>query len=373
MDGELLTAVEGIGLEGLRELDLDDDALERLWRHFGTTTAMASHIGCSHSWLGKLLSDRGIRELRQRREYDGVHPLRTGDSVVRKRGGLTIADARAEADDTINRLWAAADAAWDAAEALDTEQDRVHVHVETEVPIGLIAVGDVHLGSSGVNPRTVRALVDSVAEVDGLYTVLNGDLIEGGLPGCPDSLRADQVLKVEWQRRLAANIAERLSGHCIGVTCGQHEFFTQRASEFDFAGYLAKCANAPYLGPGGDFRIDVGGYVYTVAVWHKYQGNSIYDATAGAKRLCAEKGPFDVSIVADRHAPAASEEFRNGDRMRVFLRGGTLKMHDSYAKSLGYMNSAMQFPFVILWPGERKMWRTGDLQEGLEYLAYLRQ
>lgn len=369
MSEDLLAACEGVGLEGLRALD--DDELQGVWEHFDTVTALADFIGCSHSWAGKLLAERGLRRRRGANVYE--HPLRRGTIRTQKTPELTIEDARAEADDVIERLWAAADAAFDAEEALETEQDRVDVQVDTQVPIGLFAIGDVHLGSSGVNPRTVRALVDAVAEVDGLYTVLNGDLIEGGLPGCPDSLRADQVLKVEWQRRLAANIAERLSGHCIGVTCGQHEFFTQRASEFDFAAYLAKCANAPYLGPGGDFHIDVGGYVYTVAVWHKYQGNSIYDATAGAKRLCAEKGPFDVSIVADRHAPAASEEFRNGDRMRVFLRGGTLKMHDSYAKSLGYMNSAMQFPFVILWPGERKMWRTGDLQEGLEYLAYLRQ
>jgi len=364
---DLLAACEGTGLEGLHSLQ--DDDLAAIHEHFGTVTALAAHVGCSHSWAGKLLAERGLRK---RREGVYEHPMRTGSTSVEKSDGLTIEDMRVEADDVIDRIWAAADAAFDAEEALDTEQDLVDVQVDTDVPIGLFAIGDVHLGSSGVNPRTVRALVDAVAEVDGLYTVLNGDLIEGGLPGCPESLRANQHLKVEWQRRLAANIAERISGHCIGVTCGQHEFFTQRASEFDFAAHLAQCANAPYLGAGGDFRIDVGGHVYSVAVWHKHAGNSMYDATAGAKRLCAEKGPFDVSIVADRHAPAASEEFRNGDRMRVFLRGGTLKMHDSYAKSLGYMGSAMQFPFVILWPGERRLWRTGDLQEGLEYLAFLR-
>lgn len=367
-DSELLAACEDVGLGCIRELS--DDELADLYEHFSSVTAAARYIGCSHSHLGELLDERGLRE-RETRVYE--HPLRRGSERVEKTPELTIEDARDEADDVVERLWGAADAAWEAAEALDTEQDSVRVTVDTEVPIGLFAIGDVHLGSSGVDPRTVRGLVDAVAKVDGLYTVLNGDLIEGGLPGCPDSLRHDQHLRVEWQRRLAEHIAERLAGHCIGVTGGQHEFFSKRAADFDFAAQLARFAEAPYLGPGGDFRIDVGGHVYTVAVWHKHRGNSIYDATAAAKNLCADKGPYDVTVVADRHAPAASEEIRNGNKMRLFVRGGTLKLVDNYGKSLGYLNSAMQFPFVILWPGKRKMWQTGSLQEGLDYLEYLRQ
>jgi hypothetical protein len=359
---------EGIGLEGAR--GLDDDELADLFDDFRTVTALSNHLGCSHSWLGKLLAERGLRE-RKRGVYE--HPMRTGTERVEKADGLTIEDMRIEADDVIEKIWAAADAAFDADEALEIEQDLVHIRVDTEKPIGLIAIGDLHIGSAGVNPRIVRAMIDAVTGVDGLYTILNGDEIEGALPGCPDSMRVKQPVRVAYQRRLAENIAERLSDRCVGVTCGQHEFFTQRAADFDFAGELAKIAKAAYLGTGGTFLLDVGGHRYSVACWHKFKGNSKYDGTAAAKCLCQEHGPFDISIVADRHAPAASDGFRNGNIMRVFLRGGTIKLNDEYGKSLGYMNSAMQFPLVILWPGERKMWRTGDLQEGLEYLAYLRQ
>jgi len=363
----LVTACRGVGLGGAQALD--DDELYLLVRQFRTVTALADHIGCSHSWLGRMLAERGLRQMRGHYE----HPLRGGDRAVEKAGGLTIEDVRTEADDAIERLWAAADAALDAAEAIDTEQDVVRATANADLPIGIFAIGDVHIGSPGVDSRAVREIIDAVVGVDGLYVILNGDLIEGGLPGCPENLRTEQHLRVEWQRRLAQNIAERIAPHCIGVTGGQHEFFGQRAADFDFAANLAKAAQAPYLGPGGMFRLDVGGHVYSLACWHKYHGNSMYDATASAKRLCAEHGPFDVSIVADKHAPAASEEIRNGNVMRVFLRGGTLKLIDNYGKSLGYLNSAMQFPFVVLWPGERKLWRTGDLQEGLEYLSFLRR
>lgn len=363
---DLLAACAGAGLEGLHSLH--DDDLAAIHEHFGTVTALAAHVGCSHSWAGKLLAERGLRK---RREGVYEHPMRTGTARTEKADGLTIEDMRVEADDVIDRIWAAADAAFDAEEALDTEQDLVHIRVDTDRPIGLVPIADLHVGSAGVNPRVVREVIKSIVGVDGLYTILNGDEIEGALPGCPDGMRVKQQVRVAYQRRLAENIAERLERRCVGVTCGQHEFFGQRAADFDFAAHLARCANAAYLGTGGTFLLDVGGQRYSIACWHKYHGNSIYDATAGAKRLHIEQGPFDVSIVADRHSPAASEEFR-GNIMRVFLRGGTIKLNDEFGKSLGYMGSAMQFPFVILWPGERRLWRTGDLQEGLEYLAFLR-
>ena len=365
-EASLLEACEGVGLEGLRALDRDE--LQSVWEHFDTVTALAGYVGCSHSHAGKLLSDQGLRK--QRGIYE--HPMRSGATSVRKTPELTIEDMRVEADDVIGKLWRAADAAYDADEALETEQDVVHIRVDTEKPIGLVSIADLHTGSAGVNPRLVRECVDAVVGVDGLYSILNGDEIEGALPGCPDSMRVKQSVRIAYQRRLAENIAERLSDRCVGVSCGQHEYFTQRAADFDFAAHLAKSANAAYVGAGGTFILNVGGQRYSVGCWHKYHGNSMYDQTAGAKRLCQEQGPFDVSILADRHAPAASEEFRNGNVMRVFMRGGTVKLDDEYAKSLGYMNSAMQFPLVILWPGERKMWRTGDLQEGIDYLAYLR-
>jgi hypothetical protein len=108
-----------------------------------------------------------------------------------------------------------------------------------------------------------------------------------------------------------------------------------------------------------------------VAVWHKYHGSSVYDETAAAKRLCREHGPFDVSIVCDKHAPAASVEMKYGDRLRAFLRGGTAKLNDPYGKSLGYQNSLLTWPSVILWPDERRVWATADLAGALDYIERL--
>jgi len=235
-----------------------------------------------------------------------------------------------------------------------------------------VPIADLHIGAETVDPKKIRGLVAVLGDVDGLYVAWNGDLLEGALTSNPDSMKMVQAVRVKWQRLMIEDVVSRVP-NSIAVTCGQHEFFGHRDGDFDFAEKLAQEAEVPYLGTGGAIHALVGEIHYSIGLWHKYKGQSIYDATAGAKKLCAEHGPFDCTFVADKHAPAVSSEIRHGGLRRVFARGGTANLHCEYAKSLGYTDSTFNFPLVIFWPYERKMWAWDDLHEGLEYLKFLRQ
>jgi len=370
-----LEQYRGIRLDGARKLG--DAELLALIDEFPSIRKVSAYLGFTNSQQRGELADiyrvRGLAEIRPCAvPLIAEHPMRTGNGTLTK-GNVTFTNIRREADDAAEKVWAAAQASYDAEAAVNFEQDVASAEIATEFPIGLVPPCDEHLGDLGVNPAAVAGFVKGIASVDGLYTVQNGDILEGGVPGCPDSLRMRQGAKVEWQRRMAERLIEWMADRLLAVTGGQHEFFGQRAADLHFARELARIGNCPFLGPGGTLNLLVGETPYSIGIWHKYLGSSIYAATAGAKRMCREQGPFDVSIVADKHAPAISQEMRQGNVLRTYIRGGTAKLNDEYGKSLGFLNSGFIFPLVILWPFERRMWATADVARGIEYLEFLRK
>ena len=278
-----------------------------------------------------------------------------------------------EDPELIDRLWSAADEMQQVTRAADTEQEQAAYTIHGTLPIGLWSLGDAHIGADGVNYWDLKNTFTMLSEEPGLYGVINGDMIDGFVAHSPDTGRFSEVLRPRFQKRLAKYVCELLAPKLIALIGGQHEFFSSRLDDFDMAGYLAVHGKTVYLGPGGtlDLKFVDCDETYKVGVWHKYRGSSIYDETAGAKRLYREHGPFDVTMVADKHSPAASMEIRNG-AMRAFMRGGTWKLRDDYSKSLGYTDAAVAVPMVILWPNEKRYWTTIDVDEGISYLRALR-
>lgn len=282
-------------------------------------------------------------------------------------------DRRFEDPDLIDKLWEAARAASRATEASRIEQDEAAFVVKDNAPIAIAAFGDTHIGADGVNYFDLQTSFDLLEKEPGLYGIINGDMIDGFVSHCPDTGRFGEVIRPKFQKRLAKHVCEKLRGKLLAYNGGQHEFFSSRLDDFDLAEYLALHGDAVYLGPGGTMYLcmEATGLEYSIGCWHEYPGNSMYDNTAGAKRLYRDHGPFDITMVADKHSPAVSMEIRNGS-MKTFMRGGTWKLRDDYSKSLGYTDSAVAVPMVIVWPAEKRYWTTIDLDEGISYLRAVR-
>lgn len=250
------------------------------------------------------------------------------------------------------------------------EQESTDQEITTDLPIGIAFLSDQHIGNVGTHHMLVKATLDWVLNTPFLFCTLNGDVIDNFVSHSHETGRYEQALRPKDQKRLAAWLAEQLSPRLIAVTGGQHEFFEERVSDFDSAEYFAHKGNAAYLGAGGAITLKVGQQTYRIGMWHRYRGNSIYDKNADAKRLCREHGPFAITVTGDKHEPAISYCLEQ-DEFRVFVRGGTCKLEDRYAKSLGYQGR-VGTPLVILWPDERKFWVTLDFEGGCQYLRFLR-
>lgn len=263
----------------------------------------------------------------------------------------------------------------EAIQSLEIEQYEADISLTTQAPIGIAVTSDQHLGNVGTDHRLLGRVIDTIIETPGLFVCDNGDSIDNFVALSHETGRYEQIVRPRHQKQLARWIWIRWAEKLLACTGGQHEYFETRVSDFDTAEYLSRKGDAVFLGPGGKLNLTVGDQHYSVGMWHKFKGNSMYDATAAAKRVCREHGPFDISITGDKHEPAISYAREQG-RWSVFVRAGTFKIRDSYGRSLGFETANpldyVAVPVIILWPDERRLWITLDFFGGIDYLRFLR-
>ena len=68
-------------------------------------------------------------------------------------------------------------------------------------------------------------------------------------------------------------------------------------------------------------------------------------------------GDFDIGCVAHQHSPAIEEVVLADGLPRIFVRPGSFKGADRYARQLGFASRPSEYavPSVILFPNERRM------------------
>jgi len=153
-----------------------------------------------------------------------------------------------------------------------------------------------------------------------------------------------------------------------------HELWSLRASDFDLTEYLTKHSKAVYLGTGGILWLTVGKQKYKIMMRHKYRFNSQDNPTATVKKMFEKCGGFDLGVISHHHTATLEEgnkEGLDGNLKRIFLRAGSYKVHDRYAKQEGFGQGSIGVPIVLLNPKTRDLRGFQDIKEGIEYLSYL--
>jgi hypothetical protein len=89
------------------------------------------------------------------------------------------------------------------------------------------------------------------------------------------------------------------------------------------------------------------------------------------KRCLEVFGDFDVGCVAHNHISAIEVEDTTA-KTRVYIRPGSFKEADRWARQMGYASTPARVPIVILYPDQKKMVPFQDFEEAIRYLCYLR-
>lgn len=235
-------------------------------------------------------------------------------------------------------------------------------------PVILFQLGDLHIGSWGADHELLRTITDEIAQTDGLYVALVGDLVEMAIKMRSVLEVTGQVLPPEQQLAFLeswlSHILDKVAFSCWcnhGVE--REEKMTGISS---IKNLLAK--RSVYFNGIGHPNVHVGKQVYRFAVSHKYRGNSMYDATFGPKRyMRMEAHGREIALQGDLHRPAISQYVEGGEQ-KLAITSGTLQLNSGYAQRYFSLKTFPVFPCIVLRHDRHEAVPFWNLQTALDYV-----
>ncbi len=243
----------------------------------------------------------------------------------------------------------------EATHKLSSRQDEVAVTINTEEPIYLAFLADIHIGAVGCNYKEFKDTIDVISKVPNMYLVSVGDTIDNFLPGWHSEGQFEAICPPEIQKRLLEYMYSKLKGRIIALIQGDHDESSHFVDDFDWTKYLCEKFKCADLGFGGFIYLTVGKQKYTILARHRFRFNSAFNLTHTVKRMREQLGDFDIGVVAHNHQ--SSIEFVDmPDKTRVFVRPGSFKGADRFARRIGFVDNSSgksMMPIVQLFPKER--------------------
>uniref|UniRef100_A0A6M3J9S4 Calcineurin-like phosphoesterase n=1 Tax=viral metagenome TaxID=1070528 RepID=A0A6M3J9S4_9ZZZZ len=258
-------------------------------------------------------------------------------------------------DAQIEEIWKALISYQGKSKGLSTQQETANISIDTDKPVMVCFLADLHIGAVSGKYKELKERIDLIASTPNAFVISAGDTVDNYLPSFHSQGQFDVICPPEIQKRLVEYIFSQLESKLLALVQGCHDEGSHEADDFDWTKYLTDKFGCVNLGFGGFVNLKVGKQLYKIAVRHKYRFNSSTNLTSTVKRMREQLGDFDIGCIAHNHQ-AAIETAVLGDKIeRVFVRPGSFKGADRYARSIGFTDTGAQIPTVILFPNKRQM------------------
>jgi hypothetical protein len=246
------------------------------------------------------------------------------------------------------------------------------------LPVGIVFSGDWHCGAHGVDYPRLDADLALFQRTAGVYFVGMGDYHEGvsvhskAAPALYSGCYNDTG---EQEERVTMRLSMVRDKTIVNIA-GNHDEWVYKHAGMQRVSRLCRELEVEYFGEGGGtVYANVGEQRYVLGVRHNHAGNSQLNTSNAQRRMVDSWLSWDtlhVAVLAHFHFNDLHIAPRHGKRC-IYLRSGTYKVWDGYAKSGGFYPE-LGTPLVILLPDEEKIipFRGDDIAHGLSYLAQLR-
>lgn len=227
-------------------------------------------------------------------------------------------------------------------------EDKQDYNTQREVifddgPVVLLAMGDLHLGNSGVNytdiDRDIIAINQLVSAGIRVGVVLVGDMLDNFIIGRLNSLRMTEspFLSIE-EWGLVDYVLERLEPYLVGCVAGNHDNWSWALAGMDLLRgrhqrHTPKILYDPYE---LSFVLRVGKFTCKVMARHHWAGHSKFNPTHGIDDWQRRRGrEFDIAIGGHTHRGGLAREFDNGGTVGYSMLVGSYKKTDTLGLRLG--------------------------------------
>lgn len=249
---------------------------------------------------------------------------------------------------------------------------------EGEAVVAIALTGDWHAGARGVLYRQLDETLDIVRETPGLYAIGMGDYHEGVSihSKAAPALYSGLFSSGDEQERYVRMRFQRARGKWLALISGNHDEWCYKHAGLTRVATMAQELAVPHFGEGGGtVYVNIGGSRWAVGVRHNAPGNSRLNTSNSQRRMFDDWPQWDnlhVAAIAHLHHNDMHVASRKGGRC-IYLRSGTNKVHDAYAKAGGFVPE-WGVPLVIVYPDRPPVaFRGDDFAEGLRFFQRERE
>jgi hypothetical protein len=257
--------------------------------------------------------------------------------------------------------------------SLDTTQNVAHAKIETDLPVGVIFVGDIHLGGRGTDHARFLEDLSVWKALQGSVKVMGmGDYSEQFTGSLARVGLSQHVMTNDMQIEVVMDIlCGEMKDLWLVLIKGNHDGWAG-AELSNYVMRMAQKCSVPFMGLGGELFLTVGQVEYKLACWHRYPGSSAINRGNNQRRVRVDHNGADVVALAHLHN-AYVEFGGTGGWDHVGLRVGAYKVTDEHSRdAAGNTIADTRMPMVVFNPATRDMLYYEDYRKGVETLLRLR-
>jgi len=245
------------------------------------------------------------------------------------------------------------------------------VKIETDLPVSIFFVGDIHFGSIYSDHERFRKEMEEIANTPNAYVVFMSNLIDNAIPSqYPANMLVNAIppdKQVVVMRQIVQGLDEK--GRVLGAVVSDcHEGWTWRHTGQDINAliYGFEDRKFPVLENGGRLNITVGKRKYVIGLYHKIGPfRSNFNRLHGLQQMNRLQQNMECDVVVGAHYHVAAVETtyegqgKEHRRPIVYIQSGSYKgidkIHDQWSQTRYGRTGEPSAQSVELWPDKRRM------------------
>lgn len=233
-------------------------------------------------------------------------------------------------------------------------QDISNWHIDSNEPICVVVLGDLHLGSWATDYEQFKEITDQLVNTPNLYAILVGDLLQMSIKLRGVLEVADNALPPAFQYMFLEDWLKEVKHKVIASTWDNHAVMREenQAGRSEYAEIF--CRHTIYHNNIGHLTIGVGEQKYNLAVAHFFRGRSMYNPLHGHFRYMRETAhDRELVMSGDSHVPGVAV-WDIGGQQKVALNCGSIQ-NSGFGKRFFSLFNAPVFPCVTFDPFDHLM------------------
>lgn len=257
----------------------------------------------------------------------------------------------------------------------------VDVNLHIEGPFGIVGLPDQHLNNPGTLLRKAMEDAKIIQKTEGLCCIAVGDWLDNFIIGRLERERRGDIMTHDDGNRIQEYYLSLIADKLLAAIQGNHGAWVKSLGGVDPLGELFRRLNKQGIYDSDEMRVRINlpsGQNFIHLVRHIFPGHSKYNTAHGVLAWMLDRWQGE-SVLWGGHihssAHVAIEREHLGESMVVHgIQLSSYKTIDRYAVTRGFRrNSPFITPVIIHIPETRKTMFFEDIEQGVDYLKYLRK